>query len=68
MISEWDPILTPNLAEYAWLRLNEGRMELRFASHPDYTIFMDAKAIPQMIKILERMNTNLLENDDGRQI
>lgn len=55
MKSEWDPILTENLKEYANVRLNEGRLEIQFASLLGYTLCMDAKIIPQLIKALQRM-------------
>ena len=59
MTSEWDPILTPKLTEYAWLRVNDSKLEIKMANHPTYTIVMDAKAIPQMIKILERLDKEI---------
>ena len=55
MKSEWDPILTENLKEYANVRLNEGRLEIQFESLQGYTMSMDAKIIPQLIKALQRM-------------
>lgn len=55
MTSEWDPILRPNMDVYAELRINDGRLELQFDRHPNITVSLDAKVIPQLIKILERM-------------
>ena len=59
MTSDWDPILTPKLSEYAWMRVNEENLEIVMCRHPELTITFDAKVIPQMIKILERMNKEL---------
>jgi hypothetical protein len=56
MISEWDPILTPNLTEYALVRLNNDILEIKFAKQPRFSVIIDKGAIPQLIKILERLN------------
>lgn len=58
-VSEWDPILTPALTEYGWVRQNGNMLEIKLASFPTYTINVDAKAIPQLIKILQRLETTL---------
>lgn len=59
MTSEWDPILTPNGQVYADLRINEEKLEIRLARTPNYTIVMDAKVIPHLIKILQRMQVRV---------
>jgi hypothetical protein len=57
--SEWDPILTPKLSEYAWLRVNNNRLELKLATYKDIVVTLDSKAIPQLIKILSRLENKL---------
>lgn len=52
--TEWESIITPTLREYAWVRVHDNLLELKFAAH-DYTITMDAKAIPQLIRILQSL-------------
>lgn len=59
MISEWDPIFRSNLKEYANMRLNEDMVELVFENCKEFTIFFDIRAVPQMIKILQRMEKHL---------
>jgi hypothetical protein len=59
MTSEWDPILTPDRQVYADLRINGDLLELRLARTPNYTIVMDAKVIPHLIKILQRMDVRV---------
>jgi hypothetical protein len=59
MISEWDPILTPSMKVYADLRLNEQWLEIKLAESSNYTIKLDAKVIPQLIKILQRMEVKV---------
>ena len=59
MISEWDPILTPAMREYALVRLNDKLLEIKLDSCKDITIRLDAKVIPQLRKILERLDTEI---------
>lgn len=58
-VSEWDPIITPALTEYGWVRQNGSMLEIKLASAPSYTINVDARAIPQLIKILQRLEATL---------
>lgn len=58
LVSEWDPIMTPALTPYAWVRVNDGVLELRLERN-GMTVKLDAKAIPQLIKILTRLDTTI---------
>ena len=57
--SEWDPILTPKLSEYAWVRLNDNMLEIKLAACSDITTMLDSRAIPQLIKALSRLENKL---------
>jgi hypothetical protein len=56
---EWEPILKTNMDVYAEVRLNETMLEIK--PYPDKNIVMgvDAKCIPQLIKILQRMESKI---------
>lgn len=53
IVSDWDPILTPNMHEYALIRLAENMLQIKL--HSGYVVNLDAKAIPQLIKSLTRL-------------
>ena len=57
--SEWDPILTPSMQEYAWVRVVGKQLQIKLAPYEQFTLVMDAKAIPQLIKILSRLENKL---------
>jgi len=57
--SEWNPILTPLLSEYAWVRLNDNMLEIKLATCPNITTKLDSRAIPQLIKALSRLENKL---------
>ena len=57
MKSEWDPILTPSMQEYALVRQADSLLQIKLAS--GYVINLDARAIPQLRKILARLENKL---------
>lgn len=54
--AEWDPILTPGMTEYAWVRVRGHLLQIKVRNLPSIIFQMDAKAIPQLIKILQRLD------------
>ena len=57
IISEWDPVLTPNMHVYALIRLAENMLQIKL--HSGYVVNLDSKAIPQLIKILTRLEKQI---------
>ena len=57
IISEWDSILTPNMHKYALVRLAENILQIKL--HSGYVVTLDARAIPQLIKILTRLEKQI---------
>lgn len=56
---EWEPIFTPSMAEYARVRVRGHMLQMKVKNIPSIIFQMDAKVIPQLIKILQRLDTQV---------
>jgi hypothetical protein len=56
---EWNPILTSNMDVYVEVRLNGTMLEIKPYPDKDIVMRLDAKCIPQLIKILQKMENRI---------
>lgn len=54
--SDWDPILTPSMYEYALVRQVDSILQIKLGG---YVVNLDAKCIPQLRKILAKLDNKL---------